>query len=329
MGAIQASHGRPRTRSRATMLRGLFLRYATVLVVATAVLIVSPISVSVPITPSQFAVLVAGLTLVLVVSWLLLRQALAPLAGLARLMRRVDPLAPGQRIEIDAANEEVAALADAFNDMLDRLEGERRDSARRALAAQEDERRRIARELHDEIGQTLAGLLIRSEALVRRAPPELRSDLEQLRDAARRGAMDAREIARRLRPEALDELGLVSALAVLADQLPLEVDLSVDPSVDLDSEEELVVYRVAQESLTNVVRHSDVGHASLMLRNELDGVTLVIRDEGVGISPLSDERGGGIRGMRERALLIGARLSVAPLACSGTEVRLHLPHKRS
>ena len=85
-------------------------------------------------------------------------------------MQRVDPFTPGQRLEVDAPGREVAALTEAFNGMLDRLEGERRESARRALAAQEGERRRIARELHDEIGQVLTGLVLRSETLSRRAP---------------------------------------------------------------------------------------------------------------------------------------------------------------
>ena len=103
---------------------------------------------------------------------------------------------------------EVAELAAAFNDMLDRLEAERRDSARRALAAQEDERRRIARELHDEIGQTLTGADAASRgARARRAPTSCATELDELRETARHGAEEVRRIARRLRPEALDELG--------------------------------------------------------------------------------------------------------------------------
>jgi two-component system sensor histidine kinase UhpB len=313
-------------RHRATLLRGLYLRYAVLVVLATAALMLAPISISVPIRFWQAVVLLAGLAVLLVLYLLLLRQALAPLGALTRLMRRVDPLAPGQRIEIDAAQEEVAALAAAFNDMLDRLESERRESARRALAAQEHERRRIARELHDEIGQTLTGLLLRSEALVKRAPAELREDLEGLRDAARQGAEDARGIARRLRPEALDELGLVSALAALARNAGIEVAQRLEP-VALDSEEELVVYRVAQEGLTNVVRHSGAAHAELILHAAGGTTTLLVRDDGAGISPGAAERGAGIRGMRERAVLIGARLRVAATD-GGTEVRLDVPHRR-
>src|SRR5262249_58445182 len=108
-------------------------------------------SVRAPVRGSEAIVLLIGLVILLIVSLVLLRQALEPLESLTRLMRRVDPLAPGQRIEIDAPQEEVASLVAAFNDMLDRLEDERRESARRALAAQEEERRRIARELHHEI----------------------------------------------------------------------------------------------------------------------------------------------------------------------------------
>ena len=130
-------------------------------------------------------------------------------------MHQVDPLAPGQRIDATSGDEEVVALAEAFNEMLDRLEGERRDSGRRALAAQEAERRRIARELHDEIGQLLTGLILRGETLARRAPEELRADVVGLREGAREAAEEVRLIARRLRPEALDELGLQSALLAL------------------------------------------------------------------------------------------------------------------
>ena len=321
MGAL----GLLKRRHRATLLRGLYLRYAVLVVLATAALMLAPISISVPIRFWQAVVLLAGLAVLLVLYLLLLRQALAPLGALTRLMRRVDPLAPGQRIEIEAAQEDVAALAAAFNDMLDRLEDERRESARRALAAQEEERRRIARELHDEIGQTLTGLLLRSEALVKRAPPDLRGDLEGLRDAARQGAEDARGIARRLRPEALDELGLVSALAALARRAGIEVEQRLEP-VALDAEEELVVYRVAQEGLTNVVRHSGAGQAELILRAAGGMATLIVRDDGTGIDPDAAERGGGIRGMRERAVLIGARLSVAATG-QGTEVRLDLPER--
>ena len=167
-------------------------------------------------------------------------------------MRRIEPLTPGQRLDAPDADREVAALAEAFNDMLDRLEGERRESGRRALMAQESERRRIARELHDEIGQILTGLVLRGETLFRRAPAELQDDVAALREAAREGAEEVRRIAQRLRPEALDELGLQSALLALstglAESAGLEVERTLDRELPLTSEQELVIYRVAQEA---------------------------------------------------------------------------------
>jgi two-component system, NarL family, sensor histidine kinase UhpB len=263
----------------------------------------------------------------------LLRRALAPLERLTRLMRRIDPLAPGQRIESEAGDEQVVALTQAFNAMLDRVESERRDSALRALAAQEAERRRIARELHDEIGQTLTALVLRSETIARRGPKELRGDLEELREAARQGAEDVRLIARRLRPEALDELGLQSALLALSasvvEQSGVDVERSLESDLDLTAEEELVIYRVAQESLTNVVRHANASHVKLILRRREGDVVLVVSDDGIGLPPTAEDDATGIRGMRERALLIGADLIVRAAEPHGTEVRLRLPMSAS
>ena len=296
---------------------------------AVAVLVLAPITVSVPIALRELAIILAGFAAMLVGYRMLLHRALAPLERLTGLMRRVDPLTPGQRLEAADADEEVAALAQAFNDMLDRLEGERRESGRRALMAQESERRRIARELHDEIGQVLTGLVLRSETLIRRAPADMRDDIAGLREAARHGAEEVREIAQRLRPEALDELGLQSALLALAsgvaERAGLKVTRTLDPSVSLTPEQELVIYRVAQESLTNVVRHAEAERVELSLESDGDGVTLSVRDDGVGVPDEADRHANGIRGMRERALLVGATLTVRRAGGSGTEVVLRLP----
>ena len=206
---------RGRRARRTTLFRRLFLTYAAVVGLAVAVLVLAPITVSVPTALAELAVILGGFAVTLVLFHAFLRRALAPLETLTEVMHQIDPLAPGQRIDATTGDEEVVALAEAFNEMLDRLEGERRDSGRRALAAQEAERRRIARELHDEIGQLLTGLILRGETLARRAPEELRDDVVGLREGAREAAEEVRLIARRLRPEALDELGLQSALLAL------------------------------------------------------------------------------------------------------------------
>jgi two-component system, NarL family, sensor histidine kinase UhpB len=313
-----------------SLLWRLFVATALPLVVAGAVLIFGPVSVSYPITLTQAIGVIAALAVVLVVDLVLLRRTLAPLEQLTRLMHSVKPLAPGQRLRITGAGEEVAALAQAFNEMLDRLETERRESAREALMAQESERRRIARELHDEIGQVLTALVLQSEALARRVPSDLSGDLEELRETAREGAEDVRRIAHRLRPEALDELGLPSALVALSsafgEQAGVEVERELQASLPaLSPEAELVIYRVAQESLTNIARHAHASRAQLRLTNEDGGVALYVRDNGRGLPQRADESSSGIRGMRERAILIGARLTLDSAPDGGTEVRLHVP----
>ena len=132
----------------------------------------------------------------------LLRRVFGPLERLAGTMRRVDPHDPGPPRGLTKPVAEVAELAHAFNDMLDRLEDERRSSARRALAAQEGERLRVARELHDEVGQTLTGVVLALEGIHRRAPDDLHGDLADVQEAARAGVEQVREIARGLRPGA-------------------------------------------------------------------------------------------------------------------------------
>lgn len=309
----------------------LFAVYAAVGAVAVSVLVVAPISVSVPTASREILVLLVGFAIALVVFLVVLRRVLAPLERLTRLMRRIDPLMPGRRLETVGGDAEVVALTNAFNEMLDRLETERRESALRGLAAQEAERRRIARELHDEIGQTLTGLVLRTETIARRAPPELRDELEGMREAARRGAEDVRTIARRLRPGALDELGLRSALVALSasvvEQSALDVERSLDGELDLSPDQELVIYRVAQEGLTNVVRHASASRVQLLLRGDADGVSLIVRDDGIGLPADAEADPTGIRGMRERALLIGGELVIREARPRGTELRLWLPHR--
>jgi two-component system sensor histidine kinase UhpB len=325
------SPARPATprRPKTTLARRLLLAYAAVLSGAVLVLVFAPVTISVPVSLTELIGILVTFVVMLVVFDLLLRRLLGPLQRLTMVMKSIDPLAPGQRIEVGARAEEVAALTDAFNGMLDRLEGERRESARRALAAQEGERRRIARELHDEIGQVLTGMILHSETLARRAPDELRSGIEQLREAARNGAEEVRQIAQRLRPEALDELGLQSALLALStevsDSAGIEIARHLERELPLNAEQELVIYRVAQESITNVVRHAHARRLDLTLRRDGGGVLLVVADDGIGIRAMADTSSNGIRGMRERALLVGAELTIRERAGGGTEVRLLLP----
>jgi len=225
----------------------------------------------------------------------------------------------------------VVELTEAFNEMLERLEEERRDAASRALYAQEGERLRTSQELHDEIGQRLTAVLLQVEKAIRDAPESMRPQLQEIRETARGSLDEARRISARLRPEALDDLGLLSALGVLVDRLTEQTGLQIDcafPSAlpPLDHESELVVYRVAQEALTNAVRHADARRVRLALTEDGERISLVVCDDGQGLG--GSVPGGGMRGMRERAMLIGARLIVSEPSQGGVAVRLELPPRR-
>jgi two-component system, NarL family, sensor histidine kinase UhpB len=288
--------------------------------------------VSVPPATVELVVLAAGLACLLALNLALLRPAFRPLDELVETMRGHDPLSPGKRVRVDGGPA-IVALAQTFNEMLDRLESERRESARRALLVQEGERRRIARELHDEVGQTLTGVMLQVEGLAGRIPEELREQLDELRETARHGTEEVRRIARQLRPEALEDLGLQSALAALAaafgEQAGVRVDRRLEPGLPLSQEQELVVYRIAQEALTNVARHARASEVQLHLRRTNEHVVLTVRDDGRGLPPAALGSSHGIRGMRERAMLIDAQLAIAEPPAGGTEVRLAIPLESS
>ncbi len=308
----------------------VFAINAAVLVIAALLLVFTPATVSPEVRVAEALVLAGGVAAALAVDLVLLRRAFGPLQRLAELMRSVDPMRPGRRVDVDVTLPEVAALSRAFNDMLERLERERRDSGRRALGAQEDERRRVARELHDGVGQTLTGVVLQLETLARLTPPELREQMLGLQESARGGVEEVREIARGLRPEALDEFGLRPALVSLASGFAERAGLRVRRRLDADlpalgRDVELVIYRVAQESLTNVVRHAGASAVEVALERHDGAVVLRVRDDGRGFHPASTSPGGGVRGMSERAMLVGGRLVIEPVAPHGTEVRLEVP----
>ena len=158
----------------------------------------------------------------------------------------------------------------------------------------------------------------------------LRDQLDELRETARQGTEDVRRIARQLRPEALEDLGLQSALAALATAVGEQAHVRVDrhlepPGLPLSEEQELVIYRVAQEAMTNVARHADASAVELRLERTGDQVVLTVRDDGRGLPPAARKSSHGIRGMRERAMLIGAAFTIKAAPERGTEVRLSIP----
>jgi two-component system sensor histidine kinase UhpB len=312
-----------------SLLWKVFAANAVVFVVAVAVLAWSPVTVHRVATGSELVVLGIGLVLMLTFDLLLLRRAFRPLRRLAATMHTADPVLVQDRSgSFDGASAEVRALADALGGMLDRLERERRDSALRELAAQERERLRIARELHDEVGQMLTAIALRAERAADDAAPSEQAALLEISEAAQGSLEDVRRIARELRPEALDDLGLVNAVIALCGRVDRQPGVRVVRELDwrlpkLASEVELVIYRVAQEALTNVLRHAAATEVRVELRADNGGVVLEVVDNGRGLPADAAER--GMRGMRERASVIDAELDVRARVEGGTAVVLTVP----
>jgi two-component system sensor histidine kinase UhpB len=261
------------------------------------------------------------------------RRRWTPLETLIEEMEKVDLSSPGpllpESIDGVAETEEVARLELAFLRMMRRLEAERLRAGSAALRAQEQERARVARDLHDEVNQSLTGLLLRLEALREAAPPELEPELAGTKALANQAMRELLSLARQLRPTALDDLGLVAAVAGQVEQLGevgIEATHREDGEFgDLDDDVQLVVYRVAQEALTNAARHSGATRVEVRLSRSRQGVELTVADDGRGFAFAESEGGLGIAGMRERALLVGGRLTIESRPGHGTTVRLAVP----
>ena len=282
---------------------------------------------------------VGGIVATLLINALILKLALQPLDALERTAARV------RRGDLDArvprspvADRELARLTRTFNGMLDSADQYRervREVASQALKAAEEERKRISRELHDETAQLLAALLIRIRVVKGAGDPRaLDSLLEEMRREIGQALEGVRRFARGLRPPALDELGLVPAieshLRSLREISEMELTLSADPSVDegLSAEAGLAVYRIVQEALSNVLRHSGATRADI--RMEREGARLVVRveDDGRGFSVptvTAAGRGLGLFGMGERAAYLGGRVDVSSEPGAGTRVRAEIP----
>jgi two-component system sensor histidine kinase UhpB len=188
----------------------------------------------------------------------------------------------------------------------------------------------VARDLHDEVNQSLTGLLLRLEAAREAAPPELEPELAETKALANQAMRELLSLARQLRPTALDDLGLVAATAGQVEQLSRgEIDAGFETEgdfSDLGDDAQLVVYRVAQEALVNAARHSGASQVRARLRRREDGgVELTVDDDGRGFAFDESEGGLGIAGMRERALLAGGELTIESRPERGTAVRLLLP----
>ena len=324
---IDAAANAKRDR-RLPILWRAFIASALVMVGAALALTLTPIEIHAPIKPGQLLLVLSGLAVMLLINLWALWRILAPLRRLRVLMTRIDPDEPGQRVTgLGSYGPDVAALSVAFNEMLDRLEHERRESARVALAAQERERQRVASELHDEIGQSLTAAAIQIERAA--CSPDPGRDLGGVADIVRSSLDEVRRIARELRPEALDDLGLINALISLCSRAAVQGQLRIERRLAAipprSSELDLVIYRVAQESLTNVVRHAEASSAVVALVPVDGRAVLSVADDGRGLPPRLPDDSAGISGMRERARFVNAELKIESTPGLGTTVTLDVP----
>lgn len=305
------------------MFAKLFLAIAALLIGAVALLVLSPASVSHPVSSAELVELVIGLVAVLALSALVIRRALAPLRGLRAAMERRDEVSAPERAPV-YRDDEVGRVATAYNALLDRLAAQETRAAGIALTAQEAERSRVSRELHDEIGQTLTVALLRLGRVS--APPEHAADVAGAQEAVRTALEQVRTIAARLRPGVLEDLGLVPALTSLATETArdggLEVRRDIREVAGTTPDQELVTYRIAQEALTNVLRHARASTVGVALRRDGDHLVLQIRDDGVG---LDGPAGTGRTGMLERAALVGGQVTVGADDEGGTIVTFSVP----
>jgi signal transduction histidine kinase len=220
---------------------------------------------------------------------------------------------------------------DALRRSLDEL----RALAARLQSVREEERTRVAREIHDELGQALTGIKLESASLIRELPGEAKQQANRAKSIAKLAdetIQAVRRIATDLRPGILDDLGLAATVEWVAEEFQARTGTKVQltlPGVDLaiDRERATALFRILQEILTNVARHANATQVSVRLVNEEGSLILEVHDNGKGVSKeeLSAGRSLGILGMRERALLLGGELAISGAPAFGTTVTVRIP----
>lgn len=280
---------------------------------------------------SGFLVLMLAITATLLLNIAMLRRRFIPLDELIRQLEAIDPAEPsGFQGRGAHSVEEIERLAVAFERLLKRIEAERRRSGRLVVRAQEEERKRLARDLHDEVNQALTAILLRLEAISQNKPPDLVEDLSEVKRLANQAMQELLRLARQLRPTALDDHGLVSALEsqvrAFAEHTGIPAEVKADGDLPaLDEERETVIYRVAQEALSNAARHSGAAQVKVELHADGGGVCLKVTDDGRGFDPSEPRTGLGLNGMAERARLVGGELTLDSGRGRGTALTLRLP----
>jgi len=294
------------------------------------------------------AFIVLAVVLGLLVNFLLLRAAFTPLRTLLLTIRAVEQGDVAARVPLGLNEDDVGTLARAFNAMLDQLARSRHEVADRVLRAQEQERRRLALELHDQTGQSLTALVLHAEAIGQRLAGETspnatqaRQQAERLSALAQQTLAEVQSLSRQLRPAMLDDLGLRAALRWLAEDARLRLGIAVrvvtNGTERLPSDIETALFRIAQESLTNAARHGHATSSGCRVHQSADSVTMVIADNGDGfeepaafsgstsVARLHQQGGLGLEGMQARLQPLGGTLTIRSRPGHGCWVRALVP----
>src|ERR671918_811206 len=292
MGGIRSIQ-RPRMTRRDDSLIGQVVAANVVLVALTlfAASAAAGLDLTVRDQRWQFLILALAIVLSLCVNLWMLQRRFSPLERLIRRIEAIDPSEPtalglGQNDPIA----EIDRLSNSFTRLLDRIEEERRRSGQLAMRAQEEERRRLARDLHDEVNQALTAILLRLEALAQDSPPTRVDEVNELKRLVNQAMDELLNLARQLRPSALDDHGLVPAVETQLKRFSARtgIEVRLDTRGEPDELPEVVqtaIYRVAQEALTNVTRHAGATVVELDLAEHDGGAELRVRDDGSGFDP--------------------------------------------
>jgi two-component system, NarL family, sensor histidine kinase UhpB len=285
----------------------------------------------------SFMILALSIVLTLCVNLWMLQRRFRPLE---RLIDRVERIDPADHVAHALCEHEpvteIDRLSHSFRRLLDRIEEERRRSGTLVLRAQEEERRRLARDLHDEVNQALTAILLRLEALAQDTPPARTGELAELKRLVNQAMDELLNLARHLRPSALDDHGLMPALEAqlkrFSAQTGVEVRLNRDGDSDaLPEDVQTALYRVTQEALANVARHAGATAVEVDVELAGDRVELRVRDNGAGFDTGAVARGAldgcgglGLGGMAERARLAGGELDVRTAPGGGTTLTMRI-----
>ena len=287
----------------------------------------------------EFMIIALAIVLTLCTNLWMLQRRFRPLERLIDEIEAIDPAEPSPlELRRDNPVEEIDRLASSFHGLLQRIDEERRRSGQLAMRAQEEERRRLARDLHDEVNQALTAILLRLEALAQDTPAANLDEVDELKRLVNQAMEELLNLARQLRPTALDDHGLMPAVETqlkrFSARTGVEVSLNAEGDANhLPEDVQTAVYRILQEALANIGRHAGATAVAVDIEAEGELLELRVRDDGAGFDPAALARaangegpgaGLGLSGMAERARLAGGELDVRSAPGGGTTVTLRI-----